>query len=273
MERAIYLTPSATHRGLGLVCLGAGSQSGQLAPVCDRALGCHAAVLVDRGEGWLQYAGGKRRDVRRATLFWLFPGAAHSYAPSAQGWSERWLLFDGAATAAYEELGVLDRQHPASEVDPWPLARAFERLYPVCARDDDPRRDVAAAALTHQLIVTAARARDTDSDGQSRVLAELRSSAFTARSIADHARSLRMSVPELRNAVRSDAGSSPKQYLLQTRLNEAKSLLAQSDLAVARVAARVGYDDAGYFSRLFVRHVGVAPGAFRKQQRRDQSSG
>ena len=77
----------------------------------------------------------------------------------------------------------------------------------------------------------------------------------------------------LRAAVQHEAGCSPKQFLLQVRLLEAKTLLAESDLAVARVAARVGYDDANYFSRLFTRHVGVAPSTFRDQYRRDHSPG
>jgi AraC-like DNA-binding protein len=37
---------------------------------------------------------------------------------------------------------------------------------------------------------------------------------------------------------------------------------------VAAVARRVGYADAGYFSRLFTRRVGITPSVFRDQQAR-----
>ena len=52
-------------------------------------------------------------------------------------------------------------------------------------------------------------------------------------------------------------GLAPHQYLLNLRLNHAKRLLAT--LPVAEVAARVGFTDPLYFSRLFKRKVGVAP--------------
>ena len=265
---ARYLTPGRAHWRLGLVCLGAGSQGGQLAPVRERTLDCHAAVLVNRGEGWLRTAVGQI-PLRAPVLFWLFPSVEHSYGPTAAGWSERWVLFAGSAASAYEELGVLDRRRPA-ETAPATLARPFERLLRICARDDDPQRDAAAAAATHELLVAAARARDGSG---SAVLAALRADALQPRSVFEHARALGLSVAALRAAVQREAGCSPKQFLLQVRLSEAKTLLAESDLAVARVAARVGYDDANYFSRLFTRHVGVAPSTFRDQYRRDHSPG
>lgn len=260
---ARYLTPSPAHWRLGLVCLGAGSQAGRLPPVHERTLDCHAAVLVNRGEGRLRTAAGPI-SLRAPVLFWLFPSVEHSYGPTAAGWSERWVLFAGGAASAYEELGMLDRRRPAEAVSAAP-ARAFERLLRVCARDDDPQRDAAAAAATHELLIAAARARDT---GGSAVLAGLRAGALQPRSISEHARALGLSVAALRAAVQHEAGCSPKQFLLQVRLSEAKTLLADSDLAVARIATRVGYDDADYFSRLFTRHVGVAPSAFRRDFRR-----
>ncbi|HZC51650.1 MAG TPA: AraC family transcriptional regulator [Mycobacterium sp.] len=265
---ARYLTPGPAHWRLGLVCLGAGLQAGQLVPVRERTLDCYAAVLVNRGEGWLRTAVGQI-SLQAPALFWLFPSVEHSYGPTAAGWSERWVLFAGSAASAYEELGVLDRRRPVEAASAAP-ARTFERLLRVCARDDDPHRTVAATAATHELLLAAARARDS---GGSAVLAALRAEALAPRSIFEHARALGLSVAALRAAVQREAGCSPKQFLLQVRLSEAKTLLAESDLAVARVAGRVGYDDANYFSRLFTRHVGVTPSAFRDQYRRDHSPG
>ena len=52
-------------------------------------------------------------------------------------------------------------------------------------------------------------------------------------------------------------GLAPHQYLLNLRLNHAKRLLGT--LPVAEVAARVGFSDSLYFSRIFKRKVGVPP--------------
>jgi AraC-like DNA-binding protein len=52
--------------------------------------------------------------------------------------------------------------------------------------------------------------------------------------------------------------------ILTARLNEAKTLLAESDLPIATIARQVGYDDPAYFSRLFSARVGQSPREFRR---------
>lgn len=58
-------------------------------------------------------------------------------------------------------------------------------------------------------------------------------------------------------------GCSPQQYLLELRLKNARELLHSTDLSIAEVARSVGYEDALYFSRLFRRHTGQPPSAYR----------
>ncbi|SCB76382.1 AraC family transcriptional regulator [Weissella bombi] len=60
---------------------------------------------------------------------------------------------------------------------------------------------------------------------------------------------------------------SPKEYLLQIRINHAKKLLvSQKHLRVVAVASESGFRDAAYFSRVFKRKTGVTPLNFRKWQ-------
>ena len=60
-------------------------------------------------------------------------------------------------------------------------------------------------------------------------------------------------------------GSSPMHYVIQQRMARAASLLAETAAPIKQVAHAVGYDDPYYFSRLFKRTVGLAPGAYRKR--------
>jgi len=58
-------------------------------------------------------------------------------------------------------------------------------------------------------------------------------------------------------------GRSPIRYLTEWRMHLAEDLLASTDLGVAAVARRVGYDAEEAFSRAFKRAHGSAPGQWR----------
>lgn len=60
-------------------------------------------------------------------------------------------------------------------------------------------------------------------------------------------------------------GYSPVQHFLKMKVEYASYLLETSDLAIQGIAARVGYDDSLYFSRLFKKSTGLSPSRFRQQ--------
>lgn len=62
-------------------------------------------------------------------------------------------------------------------------------------------------------------------------------------------------------------GEPPMQYLTRWRMQVAASLLLQSGVKVAAIAAQVGYDSEAAFSRAFKKATGAAPGAWRETRR------
>jgi AraC-like DNA-binding protein len=64
-------------------------------------------------------------------------------------------------------------------------------------------------------------------------------------------------------------GKSMHRYLIARRMAEAAFLLETSDEGIARIAARVGYETAAAFSKLFHRHHGLSPGRYRAARRAD----
>ena len=59
--------------------------------------------------------------------------------------------------------------------------------------------------------------------------------------------------------------TTPFEYMLARRLNEARRLLAGTSLSVKEVAGRVGYDDPLYFSRLFKTRMQLTPLKYRER--------
>ena len=55
----------------------------------------------------------------------------------------------------------------------------------------------------------------------------------------------------------------PLEYLQLARIRRAKMLLEETDHSVARISHSVGYRDTASFAKLFRRHTGCTPGAYR----------
>ncbi|MEU3026371.1 AraC family transcriptional regulator [Streptomyces incarnatus] len=269
-----FFSPGPAHHRLGLVCLGVGLQHGALPTVGPRTLDHHVAVVISSGGGWYTGADGRRTTVTAPALLWLTPGVPHHYAPDPDtGWDEGFVDFAGPATATYTELGYIEPERPVVALSDAAGPRAVVARIARAARRGNPLLEVETGAAVHELLVALRRARaDLAPDGD-QVLEALARDACAPLSVADHAARHGMTTAELRGAVRRAAGCTPKDYLLGIRLGRAKELLAATELPVAAVARRVGYDDPAYFSRLFTRRVGLAPARFRAQQGRSVPGG
>ena len=63
---------------------------------------------------------------------------------------------------------------------------------------------------------------------------------------------------------KKETGMGFNQYLTQSRISEAKFLLRDTDLSIAEICRRVGYQDVKHFNRLFHRDADLTPGEYRK---------
>jgi AraC-like DNA-binding protein len=73
-----------------------------------------------------------------------------------------------------------------------------------------------------------------------------------------------VSPTHLNRLFRSEMHTSVGEYLTRRRLDQARSLLDNTDLPVQRVAVLSGFARAEHFNRTFRQHVGVSPGTYRR---------
>lgn len=60
-------------------------------------------------------------------------------------------------------------------------------------------------------------------------------------------------------------GMAPLEYVHTLRLEEAKQMLEATSDSIEAIAAEVGYEDAGFFARLFKRYVSLTPAQYRRR--------
>ncbi|MBA3845406.1 MAG: helix-turn-helix transcriptional regulator, partial [Planctomycetes bacterium] len=82
--------------------------------------------------------------------------------------------------------------------------------------------------------------------------------------VGEVARRLGVTPEHLARLVRRATGRTVKALLRERRLEHACRLLRASDLPVGVIGARVGYPDPYHFSRVFARHAGIPPTAYRR---------
>lgn len=73
-----------------------------------------------------------------------------------------------------------------------------------------------------------------------------------------------ISVSSLQRAFAKYFGMSPKQYLIQLRMNRALELLTENELSVKEISFACGFTNEKYFSRAFKKKYGYPPSQFRK---------
>jgi len=81
--------------------------------------------------------------------------------------------------------------------------------------------------------------------------------------LSDLAREAGMSVHHFGRCFRARTGLGPAAYLTILRLERARELLRETDLAIAEIASACGYTRATAFATAFRRHVGRAPSDYR----------
>ncbi|MBC8095976.1 MAG: helix-turn-helix domain-containing protein, partial [Akkermansiaceae bacterium] len=95
----------------------------------------------------------------------------------------------------------------------------------------------------------------------------VREGACSGLRVEDVVKAVCLSRRQLEARFRRHLGRSPHQEILRTRLQRAKELLEETQLTLADVAERCGFEHVEYFHVVFKRHEKVTPGAWRLAHR------
>lgn len=81
-----------------------------------------------------------------------------------------------------------------------------------------------------------------------------------------------LSEPYLYELFRKNTDTTVMNFIKHIRLNRAINLLTYTDYPVKDISEQVGYEDAGYFGRLFRKEMSCSPEAFRKRSKNQSLS-
>lgn len=216
---------------------------------------------------------GRQWNLEPGQLLFLPPRVAHVYRANPQApWTIFWIHFRGQRAGDYlASLGVSELQPVVAVDDPEVMFEAFEDTFRHATRGFSEAAMTGLATAFARLLglakvhqrVAGARSRRTD-HRLLKVLGELRDDPAHPWTLAELASLAHLSVPHFTELCRRQTGLPPLGLLIRLRLQRAMDLLQQGNHNVAEASRAVGYDDPFYFSRLFRKHMGMAPSACRQ---------
>lgn len=233
----------------------------------DRCIGSHELIFVRRGVLGMQEED-RRFEVRAGQALLLWPGRRHfGTAAYPRDLSFYWIHFhlERPRRGAKELLRM--PQHARVERP----ERLLEHLHRFL--DDQATgqlRPLQGSCLVLLMLGEAARGAGAPVGSEAGAVLAARAQAFLAAhyheriSASDVAAALDCNADYLGRVFRRAGGQTLTDALHRLRLKEARTLLIEDRMNVDEIARACGFDDAGYFRRIFRRHTGLSPRAFRR---------
>lgn len=224
-------------------------------------------VYTEEGCGQIRHEG---------TVLQLLPGQAvllectaqHRYETSGTHWVHRWMHLDGPGLAGY--AGHL-AWHPVTLAHQPEFDRRFARLESQATDSDEAGLALQSHSISSLLTAMLLCFLETDEyrglmrhpgiDAALRLMQQRLGGSIT---IEDMAKAATLSKYHFVRLFHRQLGCTPYQYLIRSRIGQAKQLLRTTNLAVAQIAEQVGYASESNFIRQFKELEDTTPAQFRK---------
>lgn len=211
------------------------------------------ALLASNCTGAFLLAEAGLLDGREATTHWGFSNQFRQRYPSVACRPEKLITVDGDIACAgggmaWWDLGVYLVERYAGPDVSRQLAKAF----------------VIDAGRTSQAPYSALQAKRYHSDATVLKLQDWLDTQFARPiALAKLAQQAGLSERSLLRRFKAATGDTPNTYLQLLRVEHVRHHLETSRQSIDNIINSVGYEDLSSFSRLFRKHTGLAPGAYR----------
>ncbi len=224
-------------------------------------------ILVEEGGLQMQYRG-EEREMRAGDMILMHLGEPHLYRSAGDGVRMIWMHLDGHGCLPYVRLITRTRGNTI-KLRAFPGVREIlDRIFILLDKSDGMDSHELSVCV-HYFFSLMMRS------GHERFETEIeRSIRASAAYIQIHYAEEDLSVPLLagREAVsvsyyvrnfRNIMGSTPHQFILQTRINAVRELLDTTSLSVETIAERCGFCSASHLISAFRKETGMTPLRFR----------
>jgi len=242
-----------------------------------RRPGVDQAILIYcvKGKGWCEM-NGARHGVSFGDVLVIPPGCAHAYGADEQRpWTIFWVHVKGENVAPLLNELRIAPANPVLHLGESPeLLALFEELLEVVEHGYAVSRLLYASQILAHLIGLmiwdCRQNRQGPLDNTQRVaetITYMKQHLDHNATAASFAALANLSESHYRSLFKQQIGYAPVDYFIRLRMHKACQLLDTTGLSVKEIAAKVGYEDPLYFSRVFRSVVEHSPKEYRRMHK------
>ena len=231
----------------------------------DEGLDEYVLLCCTAGKGWIKYS--ETEVTLQAGHAFIIPaGYGHVYgADEKDPWTIYWVHFKGDKAPVYAD--TLKGTIPFSiESVPGSPVALFREMLAEFAHGQTGRY---ASMILHHLLGSLVHYREHGNKDTEKNAVVEKCRDYIMRNFAvditldDIVKVSGVSATQCGKLFKAHCGMTPMAYLASLRIAEACRLLELTTLSVKQISAMVGIPDQYYFSRLFTKHMGKSPRAYR----------
>ena len=235
----------------------------------------HILIYSVDGSGFIQIKD-EKFEILPNTYFVIEAGTAHSYwSSSASPWSIYWLHFGGNRSRFFKRFfGKVHQLNPSTDARIDDRIRLFDEILTVLEAGFSSENVEYSNLCLNSLLASFFYLHTFRSakglkykDPVEKAIHYMQENLNRSLTIGELALKVKLSESHLSKLFKNRTGSSPIDYFIKLKMQEAIRLLTNQSLRIKEVAFILGYKDPFYFSRIFTQHIGENPKRFLEAHR------
>lgn len=231
-------------------------------------------LYIANGKGVFESKSRPLSEVHEGTVIFLFPNEWHRYKPDENtGWSEFWVGFDGIFAHHLANSNFISQETALVHIG---LQEAvidlFTKIIELTKTERPGYQPQVSGMLMHLLgeVFSLYKQRELEVENISEFVISkarliIRENINNKIQMEKVAEDLNVSYSWFRKAFKAYTGLAPNQYLIQLKIDKAKTMLQDANLSSKQIAYELGLDSAFYFSKIFKIKTGYSPEAYRRK--------
>ena len=238
-----------------------------------RVLNEFQIIYISKGTGIFESINCSQQTVKEGSVILLFPDEWHRFKPDEHtGWDEFWVGFKGEIIENITQQRFFTKDNAILEIGLHEII--IQHFTDIIEKTKDEKtgyQPLVSGIVMHLLgeihSLTKQQcfaAEDITESIIKKAAIILRTNIDTDISMEKVAEELNVSYAWFRKAFKNYTGIAPHQYLLQLRIEKAKSYLSDHSMSIKEIAITLNFESSFYFSRLFKEKTGMSPEIYRK---------